>query len=176
MKLIVWLWNPGLEYQNTRHNVGYMMVDMLQKNWFDDWEDSKWRWVVAKMRELPGLLLFKPTTYMNLSGEAVSAIANFYKLDPKTDILVISDDIDMEFKKVRYRIKWNHGGQNGLRDIITKLGTNEFARIKIGIGRHEQWSVSDWVLSRFTKSEQDELVGETFLEVEKKVTEWLHQQ
>ena len=110
---------------------------------------------------------------MNLSGDAVSVIVNFHKLNPKTDILVISDDIDMEFGKVRYRTKGSHGGQNGLRDIIAKLGTDEFARIKIGIGRHEEYSVSDWVLSKFTKSERDELEREKYEEVMVKVNEWL---
>lgn len=101
-------------------------------------------------------------TYMNLSGDAVVALVNFYKLDPKTDILVISDDIDMEFGKVRFRAKGSHGGQNGLKDIIAKLGTDEFARIKVGIGRHEKYSVSDWVLSRFTKEEMGILQEETY--------------
>jgi peptidyl-tRNA hydrolase, PTH1 family len=88
---------------------------------------------------------------MNLSGESVSSLVNFYKLNPKTDILVISDDIDMEFAKIRYREKGSHGGQNGLRDIIARIGTDEYSRIKIGIGRHEHMSVSDWVLSKFQK-------------------------
>ncbi len=178
MKLIIWLGNPGKQYQNTRHNVGFMMVDLLQaKGGFNEWEDTKWKWIMAKSSEIPWLYLFKPTTFMNLSWEAVGALVNFHKtIDPKNDILVISDDIDMEFWKVRYRTKGSHGGQNGLRDIIEKLGTSEFARIKIGIGRHEQYSVSDWVLSKFTKSEQAVLEGEVFQEVEKKFADWLFQQ
>ena len=110
---------------------------------------------------------------MNLSGEAVASIVNFYKLDPKFDILVISDDIDMEFGKIRFRTKWSHGGQKGLWDIIQRLGTNEFARIKIGIGRDERFAVSDWVLSKFTKEEIEKIEGEIFTEVEKKIEEWL---
>lgn len=106
---------------------------------------------------------------MNLSGDAVSALVSFYKLDPRTDIFVISDDIDMEFGKVRSRAKGSHGGQNGLRDIITKLGTDEFARIKIGIGRHEKYSVSDWVLSGFTKEEIHALKEEIFPKVEEHI-------
>ncbi len=170
MKIIIWLGNPGAKYANTRHNVGFMMVDSLQNNTLGEWEDSKWKGFIAKWRDI---LLFKPTTFMNLSGEAVSLLVNFYKIDPKTDILVISDDIDMEFGKVRYRTKWSHGGQNGLRDIIAKLGTDEFARIKIGIGRDPRFDVSDWVLSRFTNEENDTLQGEIFDEVRTKIDDWI---
>ena len=110
---------------------------------------------------------------MNLSGQSVLSLVNFYKLDPKRDILIISDDIDMEFAKVRFREKWSHGGQNGLRDIITKLGIDEVARIKIGIGRHEKYSVSDWVLSRFQREEQEKLESEVFPKVEDIIRKWL---
>ena len=102
---------------------------------------------------------------MNLSGEAVASITHFYKIDPSRDVVVISDDIDMEFAKVRKREQGSHGGQNGLRDIITKLGTDGFTRIKIGIGRHEKYEVSDWVLSKFTKEEQKMLETEVFEKV-----------
>lgn len=110
---------------------------------------------------------------MNLSGESVSTIVNYHKLDPKRDILVISDDIDMEFGKIRYRTKGSHGGQNGLRDIIAKLGTDEFSRIKVWIGRDARYSVSDWVLSRFTLDEQKHIEETIFLEVQKKIEEWI---
>ncbi len=99
---------------------------------------------------------------MNLSGAAILTLTNFYKLDPKKDIIIISDDIDMEFAKVRYRKEGSHGGQNGLRDIVEKLGTNEFSRIKIGIGRHEKYSVSDWVLSKFMKEEMKTIEDEIY--------------
>ncbi len=173
MKIIIWLGNPGKSYENTRHNIGFMSVNALREVGFTEWEDTKWKWVQARKWDV---LFFKPTTFMNLSGDAVSALVNFYELDPKKDILVISDDIDMEFWKVRYRAKGSHGGQNGLRDIIFKLGTDEFARIKIGIGRHPQYEVVDWVLSKFTKSEQDQLAEEVFPEVEKRLEEWLQNQ
>ena len=128
------------------------------------------------MAKTKDTILFKPTTYMNLSGDAVIPLLNFYKLDPKKDVIVLSDDLDMEFGKVRYRAKGSHGGQNGLRDIIAKLGTDEFARIKIGIGRNPQYEVVDWVLSKFTKSEQALLSEEIFPEVEKRLEEWLQNQ
>ncbi len=110
---------------------------------------------------------------MNLSGDTVARIVSYYKLDPKRDILIISDDIDMEFAKVRFRAEGSHGGQNGLRDIISKLGTNEFARIKIGIGRDERYSVSDWVLSKFTPDEKNRIDGEVREKVQEYIIKWL---
>lgn len=110
---------------------------------------------------------------MNLSGDAVGSIVNFYKLDAKNEILIISDDIDMEFGKVRYREKWSHGWQNGLRDIISKLGSDEFWRIKIGIGRHEKYEVVDWVLSKFSESELEHLENEVFPKVQDNIIKWI---
>ena len=110
---------------------------------------------------------------MNLSGEAVSALVSFYKLDPQKDILVISDDIDMEFAKVRLRSKGSHGGQNGLRDIIVQLGTDGFSRIKIGIGRDDRYDLSDWVLSKITETEQKIIETDVRTRVEEYITEWL---
>lgn len=107
---------------------------------------------------------------MNLSGDSIASVVNYYELDPKTDILIISDDIDMEFAKVRYREEWSHGGQNGLKDSILKLGTHEISRIKVGIGRDEHYSMSDWVLSNFTKEEQKILQDEVFHKVLENIT------
>lgn len=167
MKVIVGLGNPGKEYASTRHNVGFFMVDLLRKAWnLSDWKDSKFHGVVSEGNyNGEKILLLKPTTYMNLSGQSIASLIGFYKLDPKLDLCVISDDIDMEFAKVRFRKDGSHGGQNGLKDIILKLGTNEFARIKIGIGRDDRYSVSDWVLSIFTKEEQKILQDEVFQKV-----------
>jgi peptidyl-tRNA hydrolase, PTH1 family len=171
MKLIVWLGNPGKKYENTRHNVGFLVVEHMQKYFkWSEWEDSKFQALLSKTSLFT---LVKPMTFMNLSGDAVASIVNFYKLDPGKDILIISDDLDMEFAKVRYREKWSHGGQNGQRDIIAKLGTDEFARIKIGIGRHEKYEVSDWVLSKFQKEEREILESEVFLKVEEYIKKWL---
>jgi peptidyl-tRNA hydrolase, PTH1 family len=172
MKLIVGLGNPGKKYENTRHNVGFMMVDMLREKlrWWE-WEESKFHGLISKIDSQN--LILKPTTFMNLSGDAVVSMVNYYKLDPRSDILVISDDIDMEFAKVRMREKWSHGGQNGLRDIIAKLGTDEFIRIKIGIGRHEKYEVSDWVLSKFTKEEVSILEDEVNPKIEEYIKKWL---
>ena len=112
-------------------------------------------------------------TFMNLSGDAVHPLIQFYKLDVSKDILVISDDLDMEFAKVRYRLQWSHGGQNGLKDIVTKLGTQNISRIKIGIGRDERYAVSDWVLSRFQKEEREILDIDIFPQVEEYIDKWI---
>lgn len=109
---------------------------------------------------------------MNLSGNAVQKIMHFYKMLPQ-DILVISDDIDMDFGKVRMRSKGNHGGQNGIRDIIQKIATTEFARIKIGIGRDDRYAVSDWVLSDFQKDELSILEEQIFVQLSERVTQWI---
>lgn len=107
MKLIVGLGNPGLEYSHTRHNVGFLMIEALRLEWgFEGWKDSRFLGVISE-GNISGekVILLKPTTYMNRSGQSISSIIHFYKLDPKNDILVISDDIDMEFGKVRFREK-----------------------------------------------------------------------
>ena len=119
------------------------------------------------------ILLLKPTTYMNLSGESVLKVVNFYKLDAASDILVLVDDLDMEFAKVRYRSKGSAGGQNGIKSIIGQLGAPEFSRIKIGIGRDDRYTVSDWVLSKFKKEELDILKEEVSPVVRTKIGEWI---
>jgi peptidyl-tRNA hydrolase, PTH1 family len=173
MKLIIGLGNPGKSYENTRHNVGFLMVDQL----FSDWkEEKKFKSMVAGtwiFHSSSWTMGIKPQTFMNLSGDAVTALVSFYKLDPKKDILVISDDIDMEFGKVRFRTTGSHGGQNWLRDIIAKLWTSEFARLKIGIGRDDRYEVSDWVLSRFQGAEIDVLQIDVLQKVQEYITIWL---
>ena len=176
MRCIVGLWNPGEQYEYTRHNTWFILVNALREIWgFEDWKKSRFQWVISEgVIEGEKIILLKPTTFMNLSGESVCHVLHFYKLDPATDILVISDDIDMEFAKVRYRKVWSHGGQNGMRSIIEHLGSDQFSRIKVGIGRDDRYSVSDWVLSRFTNEEQKILQSEVFPEVCRQLTEWLH--
>ena len=110
---------------------------------------------------------------MNLSGESVVSILNFYKIDPHTDMLVLSDDIDMEFGKIRLRNTGSSGGQNGLKSIEKCLGTQDFARLKIGIGRHEKYSVSDWVLSRFTQIELQDFDSTLRDKIISEVARWL---
>ncbi|MFO0763377.1 MAG: aminoacyl-tRNA hydrolase [Candidatus Gracilibacteria bacterium] len=175
MKLIVGLGNPGNEYALTRHNAGWIALDHVIKHLHgSEFRDSHHKGMVA-IGEYQGekILFLKPLTYMNLSGESVVSILNFYKIDPRTDMLVLSDDIDMEFGKIRLRQTGSSGGQNGLKSIEKCLGTQNFARLKIGIGRHEKYSVSDWVLSRFTQAELDELEGNIGDQIMSEVEKWL---
>ena len=159
-----------------------MMVESL----FQDWKkDTKFNSLISAEMASPfsdtdnflknkrTVLGVKPQTYMNFSGDAVAAIVSYYKIDPKTDLLVLSDDIDMLFGKVRFRLQGSHGGQNGLRDIIQKLGMSDFARIKVGIGRNDQFSVSDWVLSSWTQEERIFLETEVQKTVQQYVFQWL---
>lgn len=172
MKLIIWLWNPGKQYQNTRHNIGFILVD----SFFDNFKiEKKFNSLISTESIIFGgwVIWVKPETFMNLSGDAVATIVSYYKLDPKKDILIISDDIDMEFGKVRFRLEWSHGGQNGLRDIAFKTGTTEFSRIKVGIGRHENYSVSDWVLSKLTDDELKIIETTVREKVQEYITKWL---
>ena len=118
------------------------------------------------------VLLLKPLTYMNLSGESVVSLLNFYKIDPQ-NMLVLSDDIDMDFGKIRLRNTGSSGGQNGLKSIEKLLGTQDFTRLKIGIGRHEKYSVSDWVLSRFTQDELESIEGDIGDQIVSEVEKWL---
>lgn len=162
----------GEKYAKTRHNAGFLAVDFFRENNdFEDWRDSNFSALISeKIINNEKIILVKPTTFMNLSGTAVAKIVNFYKI-PLENILVISDDIDMEFGKIRFREKWSHGGQNGIRDIILKLGTDAFSRVKIGIGRHPNMNISDWVLSKFSSDEMMNFENTIFWEVEAKIFE-----
>lgn len=158
MKCIVGLGNPGKEYQKTRHNAGFLAIDFLQNELnFPEFEASKHFGVVSEgMIQGERIFLLKPATYMNVSGKSVASLLTFYKITPE-NLLVLSDDIDQDFGKIRYREKGSSGGQNGIKSIIETLGTETFSRIKIGIGRDSRFEVSDWVLSQFTKQELEEL-------------------
>lgn len=151
------------------------MVDQIRIDWdFPLWSESRFQWVVSEgVHDGEKLILLKPTTYMNLSWESVAKLASYYKIDPKTDILVLVDDLDMDFAKVRTRAQWSAGGQNGLKSLIEHLATDEFHRVKIGIGRDPRYEVSDWVLSKLQKGELEVLKNETLLTVREKVEEWL---
>ncbi|MCH2188733.1 aminoacyl-tRNA hydrolase [Candidatus Gracilibacteria bacterium] len=163
MKLVIGLGNYGNEYKNTRHNAGFLFVDFFTKKYgFSDWKlESKFFAEVSSGNYQGQKTLFiKPQTYMNLSGKAVQKIIQFYKI-PVEDIVIIYDDISMEFGKIRLRETGSAGGQNGVKDIIRVLG-NDFKRIKIGIGKDEKYETSDWVLSKFREEELIELENEIF--------------
>ena len=155
MKLIVGLGNPGKQYEGTRHNAGFMCIDEVARNYNCDFKlEAKLKGMVAKVNVAgKKAILLKPMTYMNLSGEAVVATAQFYKIDFE-NIIVIADDLDSRCGRVRLRAEGSAGGHNGLKSIIEKTGRQDFKRVKIGIDRSPVIPVIDWVLTKFTKDEQ----------------------
>lgn len=158
MKLVVGLGNPGLRYENTRHNVGWMAIDhYAQEKGIALKFEPAFSGIIGTVNLLgKKAILLKPTTFMNLSGESVIKVLNYYKIDVE-DMLVISDDIDSTFSRVRLRAKGSSGGHNGHKNIMAHLHTEEYKRIKIGIGRDENINTIDWVLKKFSKEELDEL-------------------
>jgi PTH1 family peptidyl-tRNA hydrolase len=148
MKLVVGLGNPGIQFANTRHNVGFRVVDKLAAKLGWKWSEHKSRGILAS--DTIGsekVILVKPLTYMNLSGQAVGELARWYKVQPE-DILVVYDDLDLPVGKLRLRAKGSAAGHNGLEDIIDHLHTNEFPRLRVGIGRpaHQRKGGKDYVL------------------------------
>lgn len=167
-KLIVGLGNPGTKYALTRHNAGYMAIDHIIEETSAIKKGTKMGGEIYFAEiGIDKVILLKPTTFMNLSGDAVSAVMNYYKI-PISDLIVISDDISLPVGKIRIRRGGSHGGHNGLRDISEKLSSNDFSRIKIGVGEktHPDMDLADWVLSRF-KSDEIETLKKEFPSVYK---------
>lgn len=154
MKLIVGLGNIGDKYCFTRHNAGFMVLDKwaLDNN-VSFREEKKLKCFIAKMNDN---LLIKPTTFMNLSGEAVRAVMDYYKIDVK-DILIVYDDIALDLGRIRFRANGSDGGHNGIKSIIKHVGTKEFDRLKIGIGPQPNIPSENYVLQNFPKEQHDEL-------------------
>ena len=153
--LIVGLGNPGKQYENTRHNAGFICIDILADKYGIKINKLKFKSLMGEGRiEGRRCLLLKPQTFMNLSGEAVRDAVEFYKI-PAENVIVICDDISLEPGKMRIRRKGSAGGQNGMKNIIYHLKSDNFPRIKIGIGAkpNPDYDLADWVLSRFTQSE-----------------------
>lgn len=149
--LVVGLGNPGDKYENTRHNVGFLAIDHIAEEQRVPVQKLKYR-ALTNTVELGGakVLLMKPVTYMNLSGEAVRPAADFYKIPPE-HIIVISDDTALDVGKLRIRKSGSAGGHNGLKSIIQHLGTDQFPRIRVGVGKkpHPDYDLADWVLGKF---------------------------
>jgi PTH1 family peptidyl-tRNA hydrolase len=163
MKLIIGLWNPGDKYRDTRHNLGFIFLGKFrEENWFWEWKyESKFTADVSSgMINWEKVFLVKPQTYMNLSGESLSKICNFYKLTAE-DFVVIYDDISMDFWKVRSRDTWSAGWHNGVKSIIQYFKT-DWSRIKVWVGMNDTYGVSDWVLSKFTADELIDLDNEIY--------------
>lgn len=157
MKMIVGLGNPGKEYENTRHNMGFIIIDNFAKSINCDINKKKFNALyVDTYINGEKVLLVKPTTFMNLSGEAVQSFANYYDVD-YSDILVISDDLDLDFLDYRLRLFGSSGGHNGLKDIERCLGSNRFRRFRIGISNNKSIDTKDYVLGKFSKKDIDSI-------------------
>lgn len=167
MKLIVGLGNIGKEYQATRHNIGFMFLEHLGNDWNLEFKEEKAfkGYVANKIIDGTKTYFLMPSTYMNLSGDAVQALSSYYKIEVE-DILVIYDDMDLPIGESRYKKKGSSGGQKGMGDIIQKLGTDKIARLKIGIGKGQgHLKGKDYVLSKFDP-EETTLVNEEILKNE----------
>lgn len=158
MKVIAGLGNPGKKYANTRHNVGFLVIDELLRR--NGWELSKRKFNGLYTEEIINsekMIIVQPQTYMNLSGECIRPLMDFYQLEP-SDIAIVYDDLDLPLGKVKLRQTGGHGGHNGIRSLINHLDTKQFNRIRIGIGRPAvPMSVIDYVLGRFSKEEMNHL-------------------
>jgi PTH1 family peptidyl-tRNA hydrolase len=154
MKLIVGLGNPGSRYAGTRHNVGYAVVDALAQSPHASRLPSRFQAQLAELREgVTRVLLVKPETFMNLSGRCVREVMDYYQI-PLEELLVICDDLNLPLGKLRFRARGSPGGHNGLRDIQNHLGTNEYARLRLGVDAPGEGDRVDYVLGRFRPSEQ----------------------
>jgi PTH1 family peptidyl-tRNA hydrolase len=150
--MIVGLGNPGNEYKNTRHNIGYIVLDSYIDD--DKWKEKYKALYYEKRINGEKVLFIKPLTYMNLSGEAVRKFVDYYNIDIK-DILVIQDDLDLCFGTYKLKKYSSAGGHNGIKSIINNLGTKEFARLKIGISHDKSIDTIDYVLGKFSKEDMD---------------------
>lgn len=160
MKLIVGLGNPGKQYEHTRHNIGFECIDALAKKWDVPLNQMKFNGMYATVHRPEGkVMLLKPLTYMNLSGESVRPIMDYFDIEIE-DLIVIYDDLDLETGKLRLRQKGSAGGHNGIKSLIQHLGTQDFNRIRVGISRPPAgMKVADYVLSKFSK-EEDPIIND----------------
>ena len=156
MYMIAGLGNPGKEYNNTRHNIGFAFIDALAQEYDINVMDVKLKALTGKgMIGGQKVLLVKPLTFMNLSGESIRPLADYYKVDPESELIVVSDDITLSPGGIRIRKKGSAGGHNGLKNIIGQLGTENFKRIRIGVGEKPKgYDLADYVLGHFSKEEQ----------------------
>ncbi len=155
MKIIVGLGNPTGDYAGTRHNIGFSVIDEIADQYNIRIRDKKHKALCGTgMIEGEKVVLLKPQTYMNLSGESVEAALQFYKADAEEDLIVIYDDIDLDVGRIRIRAKGSAGGHNGMKNIIAHIGTQVFARVRVGVGaKPEGWDLADYVLGRFSAEE-----------------------
>lgn len=156
MYVIAGLGNPDKQYENTRHNIGFDAIDALAEKYNIDISIRKHRAYCGKgMINGNKVVLVKPQTYMNLSGESLRSVVDYYKIDPESELLVLFDDVSLDVGQLRIRKKGSAGGHNGIKNIIANLNTQNFARIKIGVGeKPKKMDLVDYVLGHFTKSER----------------------
>lgn len=156
MYIIAGLGNPGAKYENTRHNIGFDTIDRLADEAGISISESKHKALLGKgVIDGHRVILVKPQTYMNLSGESLREVVDYYKCDPETDLIVISDDINLDVGRLRIRKKGSAGGHNGLKNIIAQLGTDAFVRVRMGVGeKPKDYDLADYVLGHFTSEER----------------------
>ena len=153
MKLVVGLGNPGKEYERTRHNAGFMVLDELANNYNFSFSKNKFQGLYSEANINGEKVIFlKPQKYMNLSGEVIQSFLKFYKISIK-DLLIFHDDLDLPCGKIRIKQKGSSGGHNGLKDIEKNIGTQEYNRVKIGIANNKDIDTKDYVLGNFSKEE-----------------------
>lgn len=159
MFVIAGLGNPTLQYEGTRHNVGFDVIDLLADKYNITVETRKSRAFIGKgVIEGHKVILVKPQTYMNLSGESIRSLVDYYKIDEESELLVIYDDVSLGAGQLRIRKKGSAGGHNGIKNIISHLNTDVFMRVKIGVGeKPKKYDLADYVLSRFSKAEREQM-------------------
>ncbi|SLM93590.1 Peptidyl-tRNA hydrolase [Brachybacterium faecium] len=157
MKMIVGLGNPGKKYEDTRHNVGFMVINELNERFNGSFKVTKYNGEVSTIvHKGEKVLLVKPLTYMNESGQCIRQLADYYEI-PTDDIVIVYDDLDLPVGQLRLRQKGSAGGHNGIKSTIQHLGTQDFKRVKVGITRPDDGNIINWVLGRFSKKEQPDV-------------------
>lgn len=159
MYIIAGLGNPGLPYEGTRHNVGFDVIDAIAKEYNISVDYRKNRAFIGKgIIGGQKVILAKPQTYMNLSGESIRGLADYYKIDEETELIIIYDDVSLDVGQLRIRKKGSAGGHNGIKSIISHLGTDVFLRVKVGVGeKPKKYDLADYVLGHFSKEERQQM-------------------
>lgn len=172
MKLIVGLGNPGKEYAQTRHNIGFMAIDALAQKWGIEMNREKFKGIYG-MGVVNGekVYLLKPLTFMNLSGECVRPFMDYFGIEDD-ELVIIYDDMDTTVGTIRLRAKGGHGGHNGMRSLIQHLGTNQFARVRMGVSKPTHESVVNYVLGRF-RQEEEQAVADSITKTTEAMTYYL---
>ena len=162
MYIIAGLGNPEKKYMNTRHNIGFDVIDAIAEKNDIVLGEKKHKAVIGKgIAAGQKVVLVKPLTYMNLSGESIRSVIDFYKVDEKSELIVISDDVSLDMGQIRMRKRGSDGGHNGLKNIIYLTGRDDFPRVKIGVGQkpHPDYDLADWVLGKFSPQDAKTLEG-----------------